>query len=448
MRRARILVVEDESIVAEQLQGSLSRMGYDTLPSASSGEDALSIVREVKPDLVLMDMKLLGQMDGVETALRMQETADIPVVFLTAYADDDVLRQIRETEPYGYLVKPVQERELHATIEVALSRRQADDRLEEAVRERTMDLAALNEELLRDIEERKGVERAIQESEWRLRRMSDSMLEMVSVVNNVSDMILIVTPEGTIRYGTPSIEQHLHYEPTNFLGKNFREFLCPDERDAALRVVAEVAATHSTQLFTHFLRKKDGSTIYVESIMKFYIDHLNVNCALISSRDITAHKNADDALRAAYGTLESRVCERTAQLADANDALRSSEERYRRITEAVTDYIYTVAMAAGVPVHTIHRASCVKVTGYTVDEFQANPYLWLQMVHPDDRARVAQHAESLLNGADEPAICHRIIRKDGTVQWVRNTAVPHRDEHGALMSYDGVINEIAPPQYP
>ena len=97
MRRARILVVEDESIVAEQLQGSLSRMGYDTLPSASSGEDALSIVREVKPDLVLMDMKLLGQMDGVETALRMQETADIPVVFLTAYADDDVLRQIRET---------------------------------------------------------------------------------------------------------------------------------------------------------------------------------------------------------------------------------------------------------------------------------------------------------------------------------------------------------------
>ena len=186
--------------------------------------------------------------------------------------------------------------------------------------------------------------------------------------------------------------------------------------------------------------------IYVESIMKFYIDHLNVKCALISARDITAHKKTDDALRAALETLEARVNERTAQLAEANDALRCSEERYRRITDAVTDYIYTVAIDEGVPVHTTHRAACVAITGYTVEEFQDNPFLWLHMVHPDDRALVELHAESILNGADEPPIEHRIIRKDGAVQWVRNTVVPHRDENGVLFSYDGVINEIAPHQ--
>jgi PAS domain S-box-containing protein len=442
MKHARILVVEDESIVAEQLQGSLSRMGYDTLPPAATGEEALATAREFRPDLVLMDMKLLGEMNGVEAAGRIRETADIPVVFLTAFSDDDVLGLIKESEPYGYLVKPVHERELHATIEVALSRRQADDRLEEAVRERTKELASINEELVHDIEERKTAEKALQESEWRFRRVSDFMLDMVSVVNNASDMILIVTPEGVIRYGTPSIEQHLQYEPPNFLGKNLREFLCVDERDEVCRIIAEVAATHTSHSLTHFLRKKDGATIYVESIIKFYIDHLNVICALITSRDITERKHADDALRAAYDTLETRVRERTAQLAEANDALRCSEERYRRITDAVTDYIYTVELADGIPVHTTHRASCVKITGYTVEEFESNPYLWLQMVHPDDRAVVAEHAENLLAGHDAPPIKHRIIRKDGAVRWVRNSVVPNRDENGVLLSYDGVINEM------
>jgi PAS domain S-box-containing protein len=443
MKHARILVVEDEGIVAEQLQGSLTRMGYDTLPPVASGEEALNVAQEAKPDLVLMDMQLLGELNGVQTAGQIRQMADIPVVFLTAYADDEVLRQIQTVEPYGYLVKPVQERELHATIEVALSRRMVDDRLEDAVRERTKELATMNQELLRDIEERKVAEKALQESEWRFRRVSDFMLDMVSVVNNASDMILIVTPEGVIRYGTPSIEQHLQFEPPNFLGKNLREFLCPEERDEVAKAIVDVVATHVTKVLTHYLRKRDGSTVYVESIIKFYVDHLNVNCALITARDITEHKKADDALRAALDNLESRVRERTAQLADANDALRASEERYRRITDAVTDYIYTVEMADGTPCHTTHRASCVKITGYTVDEFESNPYLWLQMVHPDDRAIVAQHAAHMLSGHDEPPIKHRIIRKDGSVGWVLNTVVPHRNENGVLLSYDGVINEIS-----
>ncbi len=101
MNHPRILVVEDECIVAEELQGTLARMGYDTVPPVVTGEDAVAAAEKFKPDLVLMDMKLLGGMNGVETAGHIRETADIPIVFLTAFADDEALREIASSEPYA-----------------------------------------------------------------------------------------------------------------------------------------------------------------------------------------------------------------------------------------------------------------------------------------------------------------------------------------------------------
>ncbi|MGE5315132.1 MAG: PAS domain-containing protein [Acidobacteriota bacterium] len=444
MKSPRILVVEDESIVAEQLLGSLHRLGYETMQPVATGEDALILAGEQKPDLVLMDMELMGELNGVETAQEIRSVSEVPVVFITGFADNEAIEQVSRSEPYGYIVKPFKEEELHAAIEVALSRRHADDRLEEAVRKRTWELAELNAALQRDIEERKAAEKALQESEWRYRRVSDFMLDMASVVNNASDMILIVTPEGVIRYGTPSIGQHLLYEPPQFLGKNLSEFLCPGERAAVMSVIAEVVSTHTAHPVTHCLKKKDGTMMYVDSIIKFYIDHLNAKCALVTSRDITERKKADDALRAAYETMEARVKERTAQLAEANHALQLSSERCRRILDAVTDYIYTVEVENKQPVRTTHHSACVAITGYTVEEFEANPFLWLEMVHPDDKDEVSRHAERILEGAEEGPIRHRIIRKDGTVHWVLNTSVPYKDENGTLRSYDGVINDLGP----
>jgi PAS domain S-box-containing protein len=442
MKHPRILVVEDESIVAEQLLGTLNRMGYETMPAVATGEEAIIGAGLYKPDLVLMDVELMGDLNGIETAREIRGSSDIPVVFLTAFSDGAVFEQITSSEPYGYLVKPVKEDELHAAIEVALSRRQADDRLEEAVRLRTKELAEMNAALERELEERRAAEKALQESEWRYRRVSDFMLDMASVVNNASDIILIVTPAGVIRYGTPSIEQQLQYDAPQVLGKSIGEFLCPNERHDVMTVIEAVISTHASRMLTHCFRKKDGTMIYVDSIIKFYIDHMNTKCALITSRDVTERKKADDALHAAYDTLEARVRERTAQLGEANHALRCSDERYRRIIDAVTDYIYTVEVKDHQPVRTTHHPACVKITGFTVEEFYENQFLWLQMVHPDDREMVSLHAERMLQGCDEPPITHRIIRKDGSVRWVVNTSVPHKDDNGELISYDGVINEI------
>jgi len=129
-------------------------------------------------------------------------------------------------------------------------------------------------------------------------------------------------------------------------------------------------------------------------------------------------------------------------LKQAQDVLRESEERYRRITEAITDYIYTVRIQDGSAVETVHGAACEAVTGYTAENFSGNPYLWIQMVHENDRETVGKQATLVLSGVKAEPLEHRIVRKDGAVRWVRNTPVSNFDSDGRLLSYDGLIQDI------
>jgi PAS domain S-box-containing protein len=123
-------------------------------------------------------------------------------------------------------------------------------------------------------------------------------------------------------------------------------------------------------------------------------------------------------------------------------SLKESEERYRRITEAVTDYIFTVQVENGQPMRTVHGPACMAVTGYTSEEFAADPYLWIRMVQLEDHPLVQEHAARILTGQDPGPIQHRIRRKDGNVRWVNHTPVLHCDASGRLVSYDGLIRDI------
>jgi diguanylate cyclase (GGDEF)-like protein/PAS domain S-box-containing protein len=128
----QILVVEDENIVAKDIEHRLKALGYHVSALASSGEDALKRAQETSPDLVLMDIRLKGAMDGVETAEELRRRFNIPVVYLTAYADADTLQRAKVTEPFGYILKPFEERELYTCIEVALYKHQMERRLKES----------------------------------------------------------------------------------------------------------------------------------------------------------------------------------------------------------------------------------------------------------------------------------------------------------------------------
>ena len=129
MEKCSILVVEDEALLAANLVHTLSSLGYTVHKPVATGEDAIRAVKAQKPDLVLMDIELIGEMDGIVAAEKIRAIADIPIVYLTAYSDDLRLKQARLTEPYGYIVKPAHSRELHATIEMALYKHGLDRKL-------------------------------------------------------------------------------------------------------------------------------------------------------------------------------------------------------------------------------------------------------------------------------------------------------------------------------
>lgn len=129
-----ILVVEDESIVALDLQESLRAMGYDPYAVAASADEAIACVTERCPDLVLMDIRIRGDRDGIETAAMLRERFLVPVLFLTAHADDATVARAKATTPHGYLLKPVRAAELRSAIEVALYRHEVEKRLRERER--------------------------------------------------------------------------------------------------------------------------------------------------------------------------------------------------------------------------------------------------------------------------------------------------------------------------
>jgi PAS domain S-box-containing protein len=122
--------------------------------------------------------------------------------------------------------------------------------------------------------------------------------------------------------------------------------------------------------------------------------------------------------------------------------LKESEERYRRITSAVMDYFYTVYFEGGKVAKTVHGEACVGITGYSAEDFAADPYLWYGMIAPEDRDLVAKQADDIVNEGAAAAIVHRIRRKDGELRWIANTPVPHHDSDGRLVSYDGLIQDI------
>lgn len=132
-RPARVLVVEDEIVIALDIRNQLRELGYVYAGHATSGEQAVALAAELRPDLVLMDIQLAGAMDGISAAQAIRADFDLPVVFVTAFAADETLARAKLTEPYGYILKPFSEREMRTVIEMALYKHGADQRLQQSL---------------------------------------------------------------------------------------------------------------------------------------------------------------------------------------------------------------------------------------------------------------------------------------------------------------------------
>ncbi len=198
MRKSKILIVEDESIIAMELESSLLSLGYEVTSIVDTGEKTLKRVEEDKPDIVLMDIRIKGEMDGIETASVVREKFGIPVVFSTAYLDEERIGRAKITMPFGYVLKPIQERDLKVTIEMALYVSRVDI-------------------------ERRKTETLLKESEEKYKTIIESANEGI-----------IIIQDGSFKYGNPEILEFSGYSQKEFQTIPFSSVIHSDDLEITI----------------------------------------------------------------------------------------------------------------------------------------------------------------------------------------------------------------------
>lgn len=148
MTVVNVLIVEDEMLVARDLEYQLQALGFGVAGIAASGDEALALTQQARPDIVLMDIRLHGGMDGIAAADQIRKRFHLPVIYLTAHADDSTVQRARATEPFGYLIKPFEERELKITIDMALYKHQAERRLRASERRYATTLGSIGDAVI------------------------------------------------------------------------------------------------------------------------------------------------------------------------------------------------------------------------------------------------------------------------------------------------------------
>ena len=262
--------------------------------------------------------------------------------------------------------------------------------------------------VFRDDTHRKSASLALQESQRRFR----------ALVETTSDWIWATDEEGIYTYSSPRVRDLLGYEPEEVLGKALYDFVVPSDAE---RVVASLHKSMASGApivrLEHRSIHKDGRKVVLETNATPFLDASGVLIGYRGiDRDITEVK-------------------------EAHDLLRDRERRYRQLFAAVTSYAYTVNVENSVSVSTSHGDGCMAVTGYQPEDYEADPDLWMNMIHPDDLDMVLSQVANVLKGEQVLPIEHRILHRDKTTRWVRNTMIPHC-QNGVLTRYDGLIEDI------
>jgi len=222
MAKKKILVVEDEAMVAIDIKNTLIGMKYDVPAIVFSGEEALKKVEEIQPDLILMDIVLKGEMDGIEASQKIRERFGIPVVYLTAYADSTTLKRAKITEPFGYILKPFEGRELHSTIEMALYKQQSE------------------------------------------KALKDSKEFSSSLLNHAPNPIIVINPDTSVRYVNPALEKITGFSSEEIIGRNPPYPWWAKETRKETERYFKKAMKEGAQKLEELFKKKSGEQFWVE----------------------------------------------------------------------------------------------------------------------------------------------------------------------------------------
>ncbi|UCD89380.1 MAG: response regulator [Desulfobacterales bacterium] len=268
----KILVVEDEVVIAMSLQRRLTSMGYDVVGICHNAETGIEMARKLDPDLILMDIMMPGNLDGISGAQAIKAEFDIPVIFLTAYTEDQLIEKAKQIEPHGYLVKPIQDRELKAAVEIAIYKQEMVHQLKA--------------------------------SEQQYRSMIDAMGDAIHVVDR--DMKILIANPTLLQWN-----ERLGLD-TNAVGKRLSD-LYPFLSDDILKEYDTVFSKGKILVTEETTRiKKEVITTEVRKIPIFEQGKIVRIITII--RDITQRKKVEKELKKAHAELEKRVKKRTKDL--------------------------------------------------------------------------------------------------------------------------------------
>jgi len=388
----RILIVEDQRLIAADIENTLKKLGYVVVGNVASGEDAISKSEQVRPELVLMDVRLRGEMDGIHAAEIIRDRFNLPVVYLTAYADEETILRAKKTTPFGYLVKPFNERELRATIEIAFYTHQM---------ERT---------LADERAKRRGAE------------------EFKTLVDGVRDYaIFMLDGYGRVTTWNSGAERLKGYKADEIIGKDFSVFYTEEE----------VQAGHPKRLLETALRdgrceeenwrvRKDGTRFWASVLITAIRNESGTPIGFAKvTRDLSERRLAEE--------------QREAERREAERVLRESEEKFRLLVAEVRDYaIFFLDLAGHVMTWNV---GAERIKGYRADEIIGESFTRFYV--PEDLN--AGVPSRLLRRASEEGVATDEglrVRKDGSRFWASVVLTALHDKSGRLRGFAKVTRDI------
>jgi PAS domain S-box-containing protein len=388
-----ILVVEDQRLIAADIENTLKKLGYVVVGSVSSGEDAISTSDLLRPELVLMDVRLRGEMDGIQAAQIIRDRFNVPVVYLTAYADEETILRAKKTTPFGYLVKPFNERELRATIEIAFYSHQM---------ERTL-------------------------ADERAKRHAAE--EFKILVDGVKDYaIFMLDGNGRVATWNSGAERLKGYTRDEIIGKDLSIFYTEEAREAGdPQRLLETALREGRYEEENWRVRKDGARFWASVIITAIGNESGdlIGFAKVT-RDLT----------------ESRLAEekREAERHEAQRVLRESEEMFRLLVDEVRDYAIFFLDPEG---HVMTwNAGAERIKGYRADEIIGQSFVRFYL--PQDV--IAGMPSRFLRRAIEQGVASDEgvrLRKDGSRFWASVVLTALHDKAGRLRGFAKVTRDIS-----
>jgi PAS domain S-box-containing protein len=386
-KRARILICEDEVLIAKDLESRLKNLGFIVCSNTTSGEQALELVEQHQPDLVIMDIVLQGEMDGIEVAEVIRDKWGIPVVFLTAYADTDKLERAKLAYPFGYLLKPFHDSDLKITTDMALYVSKVDAERREA--EKSLEKAHTDLRLAQRIAKigHWSLDPVVGRPEW-----SDHVYEIY---------------ERSPDDGPPSLEDYKKIYSAEHL----------DTFWTAIQAAIKNGKPYDIELL---LNLPNGKSKWVHAICEpSPIKGLKGHVLKGTIQEITEYKLADQ-------------------------FLKESEEKYRLLIEATNDYIYSAVIFADYSSSLEWvDGSFTEMTGYTVNDVNEMPKGWLSVIHPEDAMKISK--EKFLSDRIEEGKWkseYRITTKQGDIRWLQDRIIKLEVQGDETIHWVGGVRDI------